>query len=64
MDEILAFEVLALLINEISDDSIEIAINFLKECGAHLEDVARSLVYRCVLMCHVQFVNRKPLTCR
>lgn len=44
VNEIVAFEVLATLMLEPSDDSIEIAVNFIKEAGAHLEDVARDLL--------------------
>ena len=45
-NELLAFEILATLTAAPTDDSVEIAVNFLKECGAFLEDVARGLVHR------------------
>ncbi|KAK9798931.1 hypothetical protein WJX73_002948 [Symbiochloris irregularis] len=45
VDEYVAFEVLATLMLEPSDDSIEITVNFLKQAGAHLEDTARDLLH-------------------
>ncbi|KAH9417442.1 pre-mRNA-splicing factor cwc22 [Dermatophagoides pteronyssinus] len=39
--EILALEILILLLENATNDSIEVAIAFLKECGAKLEDVSR-----------------------
>ncbi|KAK0078439.1 hypothetical protein PV325_002480 [Microctonus aethiopoides] len=39
-DEILAFEMLTLLVNAPTDDSIEVAIAFLKECGTKLAKVS------------------------
>jgi len=35
----LALEILTLLLEEPTDDSVEIAIAFLKECGAKLTEV-------------------------
>ncbi|OTF77763.1 hypothetical protein BLA29_005098, partial [Euroglyphus maynei] len=39
--EILALEILILLLENATNDSVEVAIAFLKECGAKLEDVSR-----------------------
>ncbi|EDQ88994.1 uncharacterized protein MONBRDRAFT_32571 [Monosiga brevicollis MX1] len=38
--EILALEVMVLLLEKATDDSVEVAIAFLKECGQYLTDVA------------------------
>ncbi len=38
--EILALEVLTLLLEEPTDDSVEVSIGFLKECGAKLTEVS------------------------
>lgn len=40
-EEILAYEVIHVLLADITDDTIEIAVNMLKQCGAHLEDTSR-----------------------
>jgi len=37
--EVLALEVLTLLLETPTDDSVEVAIGFLKECGQKLTDV-------------------------
>lgn len=39
--ELLALEILMLLLENATNDSVEVAIAFLKECGAKLDDVAR-----------------------
>lgn len=39
--EILALEILVLLLENATNDSVEVAIAFLKECGAKLEEVSR-----------------------
>ena len=36
---VLALEILTLLLEETTDDSVEIALAFLKECGAKLTEV-------------------------
>lgn len=38
--EILALEVLTLLLENSTDDSVEVCINLLKECGAKMADVS------------------------
>lgn len=38
--EILALEILALLLENPTNDSVEVAIGFLKECGQKLTDVS------------------------
>ncbi|RYE82879.1 MAG: hypothetical protein EOO65_04830, partial [Methanosarcinales archaeon] len=38
--ELLALEVLMLLLDTPSDDSVEVAVGFMKECGAYLSNVA------------------------
>lgn len=38
--EVLALELLTLLLENPTDDSVEIAVGFIRECGAHLTDVA------------------------
>ncbi|KAJ1969708.1 pre-mRNA-splicing factor cwc22 [Dispira parvispora] len=40
VNEILAFQILQLLFENPTDDSVEVAIGFLKECGAYLSDIA------------------------
>ncbi|KAJ1658093.1 pre-mRNA-splicing factor cwc22 [Dispira simplex] len=40
VNEILAFQTLQLLFDNPTDDSVEVAIGFLKECGAYLSDIA------------------------
>lgn len=40
MHELLALELLALLLGNPTDDSVEVAIAFLKECGAKLTEVS------------------------
>ena len=42
--ELIAFEVVTLLLNVPTEDSVEMAVNFLKETGAFLSDTARNLV--------------------
>ncbi|RPB03150.1 MIF4G-domain-containing protein [Choiromyces venosus 120613-1] len=39
-DEILAIEILMLLLNKPTDDSVEIAVGLMREVGAHLEEMA------------------------
>ncbi|PWW79182.1 MIF4G-domain-containing protein [Tuber magnatum] len=39
-DEILAIEILMLLLNKPTDDSVEIAVGLMREIGAHLEEMA------------------------
>lgn len=41
--EILAIEILLLLLNKPTDDSVEIAVGLMREVGAHLEEVSRVL---------------------
>ncbi|ORY02585.1 MIF4G-domain-containing protein [Basidiobolus meristosporus CBS 931.73] len=38
--EILALQILALLLERPTDDSVEIAVGFIRECGAHLTEVS------------------------
>ena len=38
--EILSLEILTLLMEKPTDDSVEVAVGFLKECGAKLTDVS------------------------
>ncbi|KAF6019579.1 CWC22 [Bugula neritina] len=38
--EVLALEVLTLLLEKATDDSVELAVGFLKECGKKLEEVS------------------------
>ena len=38
--EVLALELLTLLLENPTDDSVEIAVGFIRECGAHLTEVA------------------------
>jgi pre-mRNA-splicing factor CWC22 len=38
--EVLSLEILTLLLERPSDDSVEVAINFLKECGQKLTEVS------------------------
>lgn len=38
--ELLALEILTLLLENPTDDSVEIAIGFLKECGQRLSEVS------------------------
>ena len=40
----MAFEVVTLLLNMPTEDSVEMAVNFLKETGALLSDTSRNLV--------------------
>jgi len=37
---VLALEVLTLLLEKATDDSVELAVGFLKECGKKLEEVS------------------------
>ncbi|KAJ1984079.1 pre-mRNA-splicing factor cwc22 [Dimargaris verticillata] len=39
-NEILAFQLLQLLFDNPTDDSVEMAVGFMKECGAYLSDIA------------------------
>ncbi|KAJ1971214.1 pre-mRNA-splicing factor cwc22 [Dimargaris xerosporica] len=39
-NEILAFQLLQLLFDNPTDDSVEMAVGFMKECGAYLADIA------------------------
>ena len=43
--EILALEVLTLLLENPTDDSVEVAVNFLKECGSKLTEVSQRGVF-------------------
>lgn len=38
--ELVALEILTLLLEKPTDDSVEVAIAFLKECGQYLQDVS------------------------
>ncbi|KAJ7298767.1 hypothetical protein O6H91_Y432500 [Diphasiastrum complanatum] len=38
--EILALELLTILLDSPTDDSVEVAVGFVKECGAHLQEVS------------------------
>lgn len=38
--EVLALELLVLLLEEPTDDSVEVAVGFTKECGALLQEVS------------------------
>ena len=40
MHELIALEILTLLLENPTDDSVEVAIGFLKECGLKLSQVA------------------------
>ena len=42
--EVLALEIMILMLEEPTDDSVEVAIAFLKECGAKLMEVNSSLI--------------------
>ena len=44
LHELVALELLTLMLEEPSDDSVEVAIGFLKECGLKLTEV-------CVCVC-------------
>ena len=39
LDEVAALEIIALLLDEATDDSVEVAVGFLKECGKKLTEV-------------------------
>ena len=42
--ELMAFEIVTLLLMQPTEDSVEMAVNFLKETGALLSDTSRHLV--------------------
>ncbi|RKP40308.1 armadillo-type protein [Dimargaris cristalligena] len=42
--ELLAFEILQLLLDNPTDDAVEVAVGFMKECGAHLSDTAPQVI--------------------
>lgn len=40
LHEVAALEILAVLLEDANDDTVEVAVGFLKECGAKLTEVA------------------------
>lgn len=65
--EVLALEIIYLLLENVTNDSVEVAIAFLKECGAKLEDVSRkglagiferlrNILHECDLSKRVQYM--------
>ncbi len=38
--EIIALEILTLLLETVTDDSVEVAVGFVKECGIKLQEVS------------------------
>ena len=50
-NELLALQLLTLLLSQPTDDSVEVAVNFVKECGQFLMEVSsvvRDAVFRCL----------------
>ena len=46
--ELLALEVIMLLLEEPSADSVEVAVSFVKEVGAYLQDMSPQALNRCI----------------
>jgi len=49
--QVLALEILILMLERPSGDSVEMACEFVKEVGAFLQDVAPQGLHRCGVMC-------------
>ena len=50
--EVLALEVIFLLLETPSADSVEVAVAFVKEVGAFLQDIAPQALNRCLIKMH------------
>jgi len=51
--ELIALEILTLLLENPTDDSVEVAIGFLKECGLKLSEVAPKGMHGKCMNCRV-----------
>lgn len=64
VDEMLAAQILLLLLHKPTDDSVEIAVNLVKECGQHLEEMNGSIAlavfdqFRTILHEHTDLEKR------
>jgi len=56
--QVLALEILILMLERPSGDSVEMACEFVKEVGAFLQDVAPQGLHRCVAAPHLSLTAR------